>query len=116
MEDLIRKIAKKNESVNQFIACTDIASISLFHNHTDFTGIQKLYLSYLYFYKSIYEDIYNDKIKDIVFAHAIYEDAYYLWKQKNKDKKDKKEYSPKAFFGVIKKNKIKHKEEGVSNG
>ena len=86
----LRKLAKSISSQNLFIAAKEINGIKLFENSIDFSKIQEQYLSYLYFYKSLYEDIYSKKVSDKVLTLEIYEDAYSYFKSKHEDKKDNK--------------------------
>jgi len=87
----LRKLAKSISSQNTFIAAKEINGIKIFENSIDFSKIQSEYLSYLYFYKSLYEDIYSKKVSDKVLTLEIYEDAYSYYRNKHDDsKKDKK--------------------------
>jgi len=87
----LRKLAKSISSQNTFIAAKEINGIKIFENSIDFSKIQEQYLSYLYFYKSLYEDIYSKKVSDKVLTLEIYEDAYSYYRNKHDDsKKDKK--------------------------
>ena len=87
--DDIRKLAKETKMLNLFSASKEMNGIKIFHNETDFSRIQELFISYLYFYSNINMDINLDKVSDKVLENEIYEDAYYRWKLKNKNKEVK---------------------------
>jgi len=84
-EKIIRKVAKKVENINLFAAAKELHNINLFKNTLDFSKIQKLYLSYLYFYSDLYSDLVIKKINEIILTDNLYEDAYMLWKKENPD-------------------------------
>ena len=84
---ILRKLAKSDKYQNLLSVCKDIPTIKLFNNSSDLTPIQSIFLSYLYFYKDIYLDVYSNKINDIIFTDFIYEDAYSKWKRENSTKK-----------------------------
>jgi hypothetical protein len=101
-EVTIRSLAKSIKSLNLFNAIKDIGSLRLFHNDTDLSKIQQMYLSYLYFYESLTTDILMKKVSDKILKSDIYEDAYMIWKKESQSGKseseDKKQHS---FYGVI---------------
>jgi hypothetical protein len=82
----IRKLAKEVKMLNLFNASKEINGIRLFHNETDLSKIQELFISYLYFYYNINMDINMDKVSKKVLDNEIYEDSYYRWKNKNVNK------------------------------
>jgi len=103
---LIRKLAKTNESQNLFQSAQDLNGIRLFKNEIDFSTIQQIYLSYLYFYNTINSDLGIYKISKKVLNNEIYEDAYMLWRKEkgfNYENKDNEKHDLKLVMS----NKIK---------
>lgn len=80
LENKIRDLAKRVDSQNSFAATKEILSFRLFNNDTDLSRLQHLYLSYLFFYYYLHLDISIGKVKEIVLTDAIYEDAYFVYK------------------------------------
>jgi hypothetical protein len=92
-EETIRKIAKKIENQNTFLAAKD-GLVSIFNNDKDLTKIQQIYLSYLYFYHDLIVDVYSNKINEKIFDEEIYEDAYMNYKKnKKEDKKSERQHA-----------------------
>ncbi len=89
MEHLIRKLTKSTEHQNLFLASKEVNGVNLFRNHSDFSRIQEIYLSYLYFYYNIFMDIAIDKVSKKVTDNFIYEEAYSIYKNKKTDKTEK---------------------------
>jgi len=85
IEKIIRKLAKQIDSLNLFSAAKEINNIYLFKNNIDFSRLQRLYISYLYFYNELYQDVATKKIDEKILESEIYEDSYILWKRKNPD-------------------------------
>lgn len=85
----LRKLAKSIISQNLFTAAKDIGNIKLFNNCADFSKIQQEYLSYLYTYNNIYQEIYSKEVSEKVLDEDIYTDAFLYYKSKKKDKPDK---------------------------
>jgi len=108
IEKQVRKLAKSIKSMNFFSASKELQGIHIFKNSSDFSKIQMLYLSYLYFYYNINMDIALDKVSNKVLDNEIYEDSYSIWKQNTKEK-DKKteETTNKNLFLVFGKDKFK---------
>lgn len=104
---LIRKLAKNQQLLNLFVAAKEVAGIRLFINQINFSRIQQLLLSYLYFYYHLNLDILSKEVNPKVLTDEIYEDAYSYYKKNKEDiKKDKKKC--RTFYGVFSKdNKIK---------
>jgi len=100
MEQLIRKLAKKQYNLNIFSIAKEFPSINLFRNTIDFSRIQMDYLMYLYFYDSLKSDIHLDKVTERVLNSEIYEDAYYMYKNENK-KQPKSENKKHDVFLVF---------------
>jgi len=98
----IRKLAKEIKMLNLFSASKEINGIKLFHNESDLSKIQELFVSYLYFYYNINMDISMEKVSKKVLENDIYEDAYNLWKSKqgNKEtiKKDNTDHNVHLVF------------------
>ncbi len=93
----IRQLAKTVRAQNLFAAAKDIATIQLFRNCFDFSKLQEIYISYLYIYENLNRDIVVDKISKHVLDNDIYEDAYLMWKRRNKkDKISEKTESEKS--------------------
>ena len=76
-------MAKSIKMQNLFLAAKEINGIRLFKNSRDLSNIQNIFLSYLYNYNSINQDIVIEKISKHVFDNEIFEDSYLLWKQKS---------------------------------
>lgn len=116
IDNYIRKLAKKNNILNQFIASKEINGIKFFINEIDFSRLQDLFLSYLYFYHSLYQDIYSKKVSEKVMNDIIYEDAYAYYKSKHEESIDKKTKGKKALQAVFSKtNEIKFPDKKEEN-
>jgi hypothetical protein len=116
IEKIIRNLAKKTEIINLFVASKDLNGINLFKNNIDFSKIQRLFLSYLYFYYDIYNDIASKKINKSIIKDNIYEDAYMLWKEENNgeiNKSKKNKVSDKKDIYLVFDNS---KKEAKTNG
>jgi hypothetical protein len=102
----LRKLAKRNESLNFFHAIKDGFNFKLFNNEKDLSKLQDTFLSYLYFYYSLNNDIATKKVSDKVLTNEIFEDAYAYYR--NNVKEDNKESNTqRQFQGVFSKdNKI----------
>lgn len=87
----LRELAKSIKSQNLFLTTKEISSIRLFKNTYDLSKLQILYLSFLYNYEAINRDIIIEKISKHVLDSEIMEEAYLLWKSKNRNKSDKKD-------------------------
>jgi len=95
MESIIRKLAKQTKNLNHFAASKEINGIKLFKNDMNLSKIQNVYLSYLYFYNTLNSDIMLKKVSEKVLDNEIYADAYYYYKLKHEDKKNKKDRNNK---------------------
>ena len=119
-EKYVRKLAKNISSQNLFVAAKDLSGIRLFKNIINFSKLQNMYLSYLYFYKSLYEDVYTNKVSKKVFENKIYEESYSYYKLKKEDKPTNKNRTGKRrkLQGIFSQdNKIKFpKKEAIKNG
>lgn len=111
-EFTIRKLARKVENINLFSAAKEINGIYLFKNRMDFSKLQKIYLSYLYFYYDLYLDINLKKIKESVIGNEIDEDAYSYYKREKPEDNTgkKKERDIHLVFSKNKKKKNSKKE------
>ncbi|MFH0805974.1 MAG: hypothetical protein V1901_03815 [Patescibacteria group bacterium] len=108
IENKIRQLAKSIRSMNLFSASKEIQGIHIFKNSYNFSKIQSLYLSYLYFYYNLNTDVALEKVSKKVLDSEINEDSYAIWKQNTKEK-DKKaeEKTNKNLFLVFGKDKYK---------
>lgn len=103
----IRKLAKSIRSQNLFASAKDVGGLQLFLNNTDLSKLQQEYLSYLYFYYNLYQDIYSKKVTEKVLNNEIYEDAYAYYKDKKQDKPIKSSDKKRKLSAVFSKgNKI----------
>ena len=82
----LMELAKSIRAQNLFVASKEIFGIKLFRNSSDFSKLQEIYLSYLYNFNTISNDIILDKISEHVLDNQIYWDAYLLYKRKNMKK------------------------------
>ena len=90
-EKIIRKLAKKTDHQNTFLAAKD-GLISLFDNEKELSKIQQVYLSYLYFYHDLIVDVYSNKLNEKIFDEDIYEDAYMEYRRNKKEDNKKTEH------------------------
>jgi len=100
----LRKLAKKSEMLNLFVAAKDMACFKLFDNEKDLSRLQNIFLSYLYFYHSLNNDVASERVSEKVFEDEIYENAWTYYRSKVKE--DKKEDHPnkqREFQGVFSK-------------
>jgi len=86
---ILRKLAKNHYWQTLYVQSKEINGISLFKNTCDFTDIQINFLIQLSFYNSLYIDIAIGEVGEIVLDNEIYEDAYYVYKNKDKETKVK---------------------------
>lgn len=110
--DLIRKITKSIKFQNLYQASKEINGILLFKNSTDFTLLQEIFLSYLYFYNNLNSEVEMNKINKKIFDNYVYEDAYMLWRREvgyDEKSRNKKRDIHIAFHN--KKMKFKEKEK-----
>jgi len=102
----LRKLAKKTEMLNLFIAAKEMGCFELFENKKDLSSSQNYFLSHLYFYHSLNNDISAKRVSEKVLENEIYENAYAHYR--NNEKEDNKESNTqRQFQGVFSKdNKI----------
>lgn len=90
-ENLLRKLAKSVRYQNLFSSAKDLKTLKIFENDYCLSKIQSIFLSYLYFYDSLFRDIVTEKISKHVTDNEVYEDSYALYKRENiKKSEDKK--------------------------
>jgi hypothetical protein len=89
----IRNLAKSNYYQGLYSIDKNLG-LRLFYNTVDFTPIQMNFLNYLAFYSNLFAEIYLGEIGDIVLENFIYEDAYSLWKSKDKKREQTKLKQP----------------------
>lgn len=82
----LRELAKSSYYQNIFLAAKEINGMFLFRNNNDFSHLQNVFLSYLYFYENLNKDIILKNLPAYIHKDELYEDAYMLWKQKNDNK------------------------------
>ncbi len=104
-ESLIRQIAKSSEHQSNFVAAKDF-KISIFDNNSDLSRLQKIYMSYLYFYHDILIDISMKKVSEKIMDNEFYEDSYMTYKREKKEDKPKKD---KDIHLVFKNDKKRNK-------
>jgi hypothetical protein len=106
LDKYLRKLAKKVEILNLFTASKEVNGIKLFINEIDFSHVQSKFLSYLYFYYNLYQDVYSKKVTDKVLDNEIYEDAYAYWKNKKEHKEEESTNKLRKLSGVFSKDNI----------
>ena len=100
----LRQLAKSVEMQNLFIASKEINGIKLFENKKDLSKLQGIFLSYLYFYCSLNNDIATDRVNKKVLENEIYCDAYAYYRNNVKEKIDNTESNKqRTFQGVFSK-------------
>lgn len=103
----IRKLAKSTPIQNQFIASKELFGVKLFANEYDFSKIQQDFLTYVYFYYNLFQDIYTNQVSKKVTDNDIYEDAYSYYKANKKEKPENKTTGKRTLEGSFSKdNKI----------
>lgn len=92
VEATVRKIAKSYKYQLLYDKSKEMSSIRLFRNDIDFTGIQLMFLRWLEIYHSLYEDLALKKeyISQEVIDDNIRAEAYLLYRDKNRGKKEEK--------------------------
>lgn len=111
-ESIIRKLAKQIGQQNIFLASKEINGIKIFDNNTEFSGLQQIYLSYLYFYNNLYMDISMKRVTERVMNNSIREDSYSYYKKEKEPNKDLKK-KEKDIHLVFKKQKVKNKKNNT---
>ena len=113
----LRKLAKTTEMLNLFIAAKEMACFSLFENKKDLSSSQNYFLSHLYFYHSLNNDISAKRVSEKVLSDEIYENAYAHYRNNEKEEKDNgKSNQKRTIQGVFSKdNKISFPTEENKN-
>lgn len=78
----LRKIAKGVKFQNLFTASKDLENIKIFRNETDFSSLQEHFLSLLYHYENIQQDIIMYGLNKNIVDNDYYCECYMLWKNK----------------------------------
>ena len=107
IETNIRKIAKQVKYLNLFSASKELSGIRLFKNSDNFSKIQDIFLSYLYFYYNINMDISSDKVSKKVLDNEINENAYMIYRNNTKIDKKEKDKNGNHLYLVFGKDKLK---------
>lgn len=84
----VRLLAKSNKYQTLFSLEKPIG-VRLFENATDLSQIQLTFLNYLNMYNILTTDIYMNDVNDIVLKDEIYEDAYFVYKNKKRENEKK---------------------------
>lgn len=116
MKSLIRKLAKSTRYQNLFSTAKDLKNIKIFDNEIDLTKIQNIFLSYLYFYDSLYRELENNKISKHLMDEELYEDSYVLYRREKNKQKESKEDNPSNVKLVVSNEIHFPKKEVKSNG
>jgi len=101
LEEYLRKLAKKTEILNQFVASKEMNHIRFFANEMNFSKIQNLFLAYLYFYYNLQQEIASKKVSKKVLECEIYEDAYAYYLSKHDESKDKSSKGKKRSLQAV---------------
>jgi len=109
LEESIRKFAKNIENQNLFLSAKDLNCIKLFNNDNDYSQLQHLFLSYLYFYHNLYTEIGMKEVSEKVLEDTIYEDAYMVYKKNKPEKKSKIDNKKSSIHLIFPKQKSKRK-------
>jgi len=110
IENIIRKISKRPEQQNIFSVAKELNGIKLFKNEIDFSHIQQIYLSYLYFYYDLNMDIVLKKIDEKSLKNFIREDSYSYYKKNKEPESNTKDNNLHLVMTDPKKVKYKTKE------
>lgn len=111
LDTYLRKLAKRTEVLNLFVAIKDLHCFKLFKNDRDLSKLQDTFLSYLYFYYSLSNDISSKKVSEKVLEDEVYENAYAYYRTNMKQEIDNSNIQ-RQFQGVFSKdNKIKFPDE-----
>lgn len=84
--DSLCDLAKSIRYQNLFLASKEVFGIRLFRNSIDLSNIQNIFLSYLYNFDVINQDIILERISKHVLDNNIYWNSYLIWKSKNRKK------------------------------
>jgi len=105
---IIRKLAKDRKWQKIFSFFKE-GNFDLFRNKSEFTYYQNLFIDYLGFYSDLLMDIHFEDVDKEILDDFIYEDAYFLYKERKKKKKksDANKNKEKIKHGKNKKDKNK---------
>jgi hypothetical protein len=105
IERIIRQLAKQVENQNLFLSAKELNGIKIFNNDKDFSKLQQLFLSYLYFYNNLHTEIQMKEVSEKVLEDEIYEDAYSVYKRDKPQNKGKEKKSDNGIHLIFNKNK-----------
>lgn len=108
LDTYLRKLAKRSDMLNLFVAAKDMACFRLFNNDKELSQLQNSFLSYLYFYDNLVGDISAKRVSEKVLEDEIYENAYASYRSQKKEDIDNSNSNKKRTIqGVFSKdNKI----------
>ena len=89
IEDL-RKLAKSSK-YQILYSNADKFNINLFNNNSNYSAVQIIFLNYLQFYKSLYEDVAMQDVNKKVLKSFIREDAYMYYKDNKEIEEQRKQ-------------------------
>jgi hypothetical protein len=102
----IRKLAKQSKFQNLLYLAKDISGVQFFTNVSNFSKLQDIFLSYIYMYDSINQDLASKHISKHVYDNEIYEDAYMIWKREVGNKTDTESNKKKSDVALVISDKI----------
>jgi len=104
-QKVLRKLAKTDKWQLMYARSSEMSGIHLFQNVTDFSHIQFDFINNLAFYYSLNLDVVMGEVTDIIFKYEIYEDAYMLYK--NKERKEKSINKKETTYKNMEDNNLK---------
>lgn len=90
LEENIRLLARSSYFQEIFSASQKCSGIYLFHNQTNFSGIQYLFFYWLRVYSMLYEELYSfewENLDEEVIKDNDRCDAFLYWRRKEQEKK-----------------------------
>ena len=78
----LRDLAKTSYYQTLFSTAKQL-NLQIFNNNKDFSTLQIMFLSYLNFYKVLFEEIAHDEVSELVLKKHLYEDAYMQFRSEN---------------------------------
>ena len=97
---------------NLFIVAKKVNNIHLFRNSNDLSDIQLYFLSMLFLYENLNQEIEIEHITDKVLTNDLYAESYLLWKRNKKEDNTKSDFSHRHLH-LVPTNKINfNKKEG----
>ena len=87
VETIVRNLARSSYWQHMYLASQE-NGIKLFHNDTDLSGVQTLFLYWLGIYSMLYTDLANKEqfLTENVIKDSVRTDAYLVYKRKNQEK------------------------------